>query len=89
MKLHLALTSGRTFTVEVFPVHAVWYVKWLLEEAEGIPSDQQHILFAGKELNNNKTLHHYKISEETTLTLVLAQNLKRKHEDISDSEDSS
>ena len=85
MKLHLALTSGRTFTVDyVFPQDYIWYVKWLLEEDEGIPLPQQRILFEGKELDNSKTLHHYNIREEKTLTLVLDR--KRKQED--DSEDS-
>ena len=86
MKVHLALTSGRTFTVEVFPVDAIWSIKMAIEEHEGIPLDQQRVLFEGKELDNNKTLHHYNIREETTLTLVIDR--KRKHEDIEASEDS-
>ena len=86
MKLHLALVSGRTFTVDVFPVHAIWYVKQRLERTAGFGADQQRIVFEGKELDNNRTLHHYNIREEKTLTLVLDR--KRKHEDISDSEDS-
>ena len=87
MKLHVALTSGRTFTIGyVVPTDYIWYVKWLLEEDEGIPLPQQRILFEGKELDNSKSLQHYNITEEKTLTLVLDR--KRKHEDISDSEDS-
>ena len=58
--------------------------EWLLEADEGIPLPQQRILFEGKELDNSKTLHHYNITEEKTLTLVLDR--KRKHEGISDSE---
>ena len=91
MKVHLALTSGRTFTVDVFPVDEIWYLKTVIEHHEGIPLAQQRILFEGKELENSKILHHYNIREETTLTLVIDR--KRKHEDIEaetseDSEDS-
>ena len=87
MKIFAALTSGRTFAVEVFPANdTIRDVKALIEGQAGLTSDQQRILFEGKELDNNRTLHHYNIREEKTLTLVLDR--KRKQEDISDSEDS-
>jgi len=82
MKIFAALASGKTFAVEVFPVDTIRDVKALIEGQAGLPSDQQRLLFAGKELDNNRTLHHYNIIEETTLTLVLDR--KRKHEDSED-----
>ena len=84
MKIHLALASGKTIAVEVFPANdTIRDIKAMIEDKAAIPSDQQRLIFAGKELDNNRTLHHYNIIEETTLTLVLER--KQKHDDSEDS----
>ncbi len=83
------MASGKTIAVEVSPANGtIRNIKILIEEQEGIPFDQQVLLFAAKELDNNRTLHHYNIIEETTLSLVLVGVGKRKHEEsfVEDSE---
>ena len=83
MDLHVALVSGKTFTVEVHEKYSISVVKALIRCQTGFPSDQQRLIFEEKELDNNLTLQHYDIMPDTTFTLVLER--KRKDEDSEDS----
>ncbi len=66
--------NGKTITIDVEMDYTIENVKNLIEEKEGISSKEQRLVFGGKQLENDKTLSDYNISELSTIHLVL--NLK-------------
>ena len=71
MQIFVKTLTGKTITLDVEPSDTIENVKQKVQDREGVPPEQQRLIFAGKQLDGQKTLQECQIDEGASLSMVL------------------
>merc|ERR1712232_266029 len=72
MLIKVKTLTGKEIEIDIEPTDKVDRIKERVEETEGIPPQQQRLIFSGKQMNDDKTAADYKVHGGSVLHLVLA-----------------
>lgn len=78
MQIYIKTLTGRTVSLIVEDTETIKMVKEKLKEKDGVPVEEQRLVFNSQELEDSKTLRHYGIMREATLHVVINPPTRRK-----------
>ena len=71
IQIYVKLISNKTFVLDVIPLNTIKNIKEIIKDKEGIPLEEQNLIYSGKRLLDDKTLEYYDIGNEFIIFLLL------------------